>query len=227
MYNRLYKYLTDNNILYKKQFGFKTGHSTEHAIIQLVDQINSNFEKDQYTLGVFIDLSKVFDTVDHKILIAKLENYGINRTNLLWFKSYLENRKQFIQYDKSSTYYKSIIFGVSQSSILLGPLLFLIYINDLHEASNILDSIMFADDTNLFYFHQNINDLFSTVNSELECINQWFKANKLSLNIEKTKYTLFHKKSAKNEISGIPDLKFGSKNIEKTSPIKFLGVMLD
>ena len=85
---------------------------------------------------------------------------------------------------------------------------------------------MFAYDTNLFYSHQNINDIFSTEDSELD-INQWFKANILSLNIEKTKYTLFHKKSAKNEISGIPDLKIGSKNIEKTSPIKFLGVMLD
>ena len=84
MYNhRLYKYLTDNNILYKKQFGFQTRHSTEHAIIQLVDQITSNCERDQYTLGVFIDISKSFDTIDHKILIAKLENYGINEINLL------------------------------------------------------------------------------------------------------------------------------------------------
>ena len=87
MYNCLYKYLTDNNILYKKQFGFQTEHSTEQAIIQLVDQINSNFEKDQYTLGVFIDLSKAFGTVDHKILIARLENFGIKGINLLWFKS--------------------------------------------------------------------------------------------------------------------------------------------
>ena len=89
MYNRLYKYITDNNILYKKQFGFQTGHSTEHAKIQLVDQINSNFEKDQYTLGVFIDLSKAFDTVDNKILIAKLENYGIKGINLLWFNTWI------------------------------------------------------------------------------------------------------------------------------------------
>ena len=86
---------------------------------------------------------------------------------------------------------------------------------------------MFADDTNLFCSHQNINDPFSTVNAESECINRWFKANKLSLNIKKTKYILFHKNSAKNEISGIPDLKTGRKNMEKTSSIKFLGVMLD
>ena len=88
MYSRLYKYLTDNNILYKKQFGFQTRHSTEHAIIQLVDQINSNFEKDQYTLGVLTDLSKAFDTVDNKILITKLENYGIKGINLLWFNTW-------------------------------------------------------------------------------------------------------------------------------------------
>ena len=102
-------------------------------------------------------------------MIAKLENYGINEIYLLWFKSYLENRKQFIQYDISRTSYKTIICGVPQGSIL-GPLLFLIYKNDLDEVSNILDTIMFADDTNLYYSHQNINDLFFIVNSELEYI---------------------------------------------------------
>ena len=122
MYSHLYKYLTDNNILYKKQFGFQTGHSMEHSINQPVDQINSNFGKGHYTsLGVFINLSKAFDTVDHKILIAKLENNGIKGINLFWFKSYLENCKQFIQYNISSTSYKSIIYGVPQGSIH-GPL---------------------------------------------------------------------------------------------------------
>ena len=122
MYNHLYKYLTDNKILRKKQSGFQTGHSAEHVTIQV-------------------------------------ENYGIKGINLLWFKSYQENRKQFTQYDTSSTSYKSITYGIPQGSIL-GPLLFLIYINNLHEASNILDSIMFADDKNLFYSLQNINNHF-------------------------------------------------------------------
>ena len=114
---------------------------------------------------------------------------------------------------------------------ILGPLLFLMYINDLNEASNILNLIMFADDTNLFYSHKNIENLFFTMNNELVKINEWFKANKLSLNIKKTKFTLFHEKSLTKSGStlplAIPNLQIGSKNIERVSSIKFLGVMLD
>jgi len=219
-----------NNILYAKQYGFQKGHSTEHAIMQLVDQINNSFEHDQYTLGVFIDLSKAFDTVDHEILIAKLENYGIKGNNLNWFKSYLKNRKQFIRVENISTDFQEIVCGVPQGSIL-GPLLFLIYINDLKDASNILNSIMLADDTNLFYSHRNIENLFSTMNIELENINEWFKANKLSLNVKKTKFILFYKKALTKSGNvtplNIPSLQIGNKNIERVSSIKFLGVMLD
>ena len=97
MYRRLYSYLQENKILYSKQFGFQTGHSTDHAIIQLVEQIYENFEENKYTLGVFIDLAKAFDTVDHKILLRKMEIYGIGGTTLKWFENYLTNRKQYIQ----------------------------------------------------------------------------------------------------------------------------------
>ena len=134
MYNRLYKYLTDNSTLYKKQFGFQEGHSTELAIVQLVDQIRNSFVSKQYTLGVFVDLSKAFDTFNHKISISKLENYGIRGKNLLWFISDLTNRTQFIKYNNLNTSFQNIICGVLQGSVL-APLLFLIYVNDLKDAS--------------------------------------------------------------------------------------------
>ena len=89
MYNCLHKYLKENDILYKKQFGFQQNHSTEHAILQLIDQVNDSFERNQFTLSIFIDFSKVFDTVDNKILISKLKNYGVTGNNLKWFESYL------------------------------------------------------------------------------------------------------------------------------------------
>lgn len=155
MYNRLYKFLLEHNILYEKQFGFQHAHATEHAIVQLVDQILQSFNENKYTIGVFIDLSKAFDTVDHEILIKKLESYGIRNLSLNWFRSYLSQRKQFISYEKGKTDYEHILCGVPQGSIL-GPLLFLIYVNDLKRATKLLDPIMFADDTNLFYSHSNI-----------------------------------------------------------------------
>ena len=97
MYNRIYKHLKENNILNEKQFGFQSGYSINDAIAQLVDKIFDSFEKEQFTLGVFIDLSKAFDTVDHSILLKKLKLYGITDKNLAWFESYLSNRKQYIQ----------------------------------------------------------------------------------------------------------------------------------
>ena len=149
MYNRLFKYLSENSILYKKQFGFQTSHSTEHAILLLVNQLYQSFDESKFTLGIFIDLNKAFDTVEHKILTKKLELYGIKDCNLRWFESYLSNRRQFITYGDKQTHVETITWGVPQGSIL-GPLLFLIFANDLHNVTKYLDPIMFADDTNLF-----------------------------------------------------------------------------
>ena len=158
------------------------------------------FEKNHFTLGISIDLKKAFDTVDHAILIKKLKHYGIKRNNLRWFESYLENRKQYITYETTKfTTFENMTCGVPQGSIL-GPLLFLLYINDLPNVSNILDPILFADDTNLFYSHHNIKEFFTTVNKELQKLGDWFTSNKLSLNIKKTKYTFFHKNSVKDSI---------------------------
>ena len=192
MYNRIFDYVSKNDLLYQKQFGFQKNSSTEHALLQLVEDITKSFEKGFYTLGVFIDLSKAFDTVDQKILLSKLKYYGITGKYHDWLYSYLTNRRQFVTYeDSKKTPELKVTCGVPQGSIL-GPLLFLLYVNDLYKASKVLTPIMFADDTNLFYAHKNLNLLYHTVNSELQKINEWFKANKLSLNLKKTTYSLFH-----------------------------------
>ena len=228
MYNRLQKYLKEQNILYEKQFGFQTGYSTEHATAQLIDQIYEAFEKNEYTLGVRIDLSKAFDTVDHSTLLNKLELYGITDRNYTWNTSYLSNRLQYIQIDENSrTEFCVVKCGVPQGSIL-GPLLFLLYVNDLKNASSVLDPIMFADDTNLFYTHSNIQKLFSIMNEELASINQWFTSNKLSLNAKKTKYSFFHKPSKKEDIPlMLSKLTINNHVIERQEFIKFLGVLID
>ena len=151
----------------------------------MVDQIYEVFEKNEYTLGVFIDLSKAFDTVDHSILLRKLELYGITDRNYAWIKSYLSNRLEYIQIDeKSRTEFCVVKCGVPQGSIL-GPLLFLLYVNGLKNESSVLDPIIFADDTNFSYTHSNVRKLFSTMNEELASINQWFTSNKRSSNAEK------------------------------------------
>ena len=185
------------------------------------------FDRGQFTLGIFIDLSKAFDTVNHDILLKKLQNYGIKNHYHSWFKSYLLNRKQFIRFSDKSTLQSTKKCGVPQGSIL-GPLLFLLYVNDLPNASRILTPIMFADDTNLFLSRQNLKTLFSTVNNELTNIHEWFKSNKLSLNFKKTKYSFFHPAHKSDNLPlQLPKRFINNTPIERQPQIKFLGVLLD
>ena len=157
-----------------------------------MNQIIEAFSQGKYTLGIFLDLSKAFDTVNHNILLEKLKAYGIQSENLKWFRSYLSNRKQFILYDNFKKELKIVKCGVPQSSIL-GTLLFLIFLNDLSNSTKVLDPVLFADDTNLFCSDNNRRTLFETANQELGQIKDWVLANKLSLNVEEPKYMLFHK----------------------------------
>ena len=169
---QLVKFIDKYNIIYEHQYGFRKKHSTIHPILHI-------------TLGLFLYLSKAFDTISHPILLHKLNYYGIRGVCNDWFRSYLTNRKQCTEtYSKSSSY-ASMTCGVPQ-----GSLLFLIYINDIQNCTS-LDLLSFADDTTVYSSHSNITQLFNNMNKELNELTDWFYANKLSLNVNKTKYTIF------------------------------------
>ena len=142
-------------------------------------------------MGIFIDLQKAFDTVNHRILLYKLEHYGVRGCALEWFRSYPSDRKQYVSVNGSNSDILSITWGVPQGSVL-GPLLFLIYINDLPNASKKLTFYLFADDTNIYYECNDLPNLIKVVSKELRSVERWLDANKLSLNIDKTNYMIFH-----------------------------------
>ena len=203
-----------HDILYCCQFGFRKNHSTSHTLIHLVNKIASAIDPHKTTVGVFLDLSRAFDTLDHQILFAKLEHYGICVVALQWFKSYFSCRQQFIHFDQACSPMQTIKCGVPQGSIL-GPLLFILYINDLPDASELTDPLLFANDSSIFYSHSNPNCLESVLNDELQNIDIWLKCNKLSVNVKKTHYVIF--KPRQKKFNASISLSFGVKALEQSN----------
>ena len=216
----LYVYIF-NKLFCVQQYGFRAGHSTELAALRFVDQLVKQMDKKNVPISIFIDLSKAFDTLDHRILLSKLDHYGICGNEHALFTNYLSDRHQYVEYNDTISATNSISTGVPQGSIL-GPLLFLIYINDLPLVTTVFDMLMYADDTTL-YCNLN-NNLTDIINGELDKINDWLSANKLSLNVKKTKYMVFHR-SQKKVI--YPLLKFNNVEIERVTSFNFLGLILD
>ena len=190
VHKQLYDYFTDNNLFYTSQYGYRKGHSTELAALELADRISHHLDKGDIPIAIFLDLSKAFDTLDHKILLSKLNYYGVKGTALKWFESYLTNRTQYVIYESTKSHKLTITTGVPQGSVL-GPLLFLIYMNDIAKASDKFNSVLFADDTNLENTMKtfdmiatdnkyDITRLSDNINSELEKIYDWLCVNKLS-----------------------------------------------
>ena len=203
VYKRLFKFLINNNLLNPNQFGFRKGYSTDYALLQLYDKITESLSNREHIIGVFMDL---FDTLDHK-----------------WFSDYLSNRQQYVVFNYVESQRLNITCGVPQGSIL-GPLLFIIYINDIVNSSPLLNYIMFADDTNIFYSHKSIDTFNNILNIKLIKVSEWFKSNKLSLNISKTNFIHF-----RNHNSPRVNCNLFIDNLtitEKTST-KFLGVTID
>ena len=224
MFSRLMSFINDNNILFNKQFGFRQQHSTIQAVLSIADKIQSSIDSSNFSCGIFLDLSKAFDTVNHKILLDKLSFYGIRGIALEWFESYLSNRKQFASIGNINSDTKSIPMGVPQGSVM-GPLLFLLYLNDLPNCSNILDFHLFADDTNLFFSSKSLLDIETTVSGELELVHKWLCSNQLSLNIEKSNFVIFH--APQKKINLELNLKLHNQSLKQESSTKYLGVLID
>ena len=224
LYSRLLDFINENNVLYQFQFGFRERHSPNLALMLLVDNISRALEDGDYVLGLFLDFSKAFDTVNHDILFTKLEFYGVRGVALNLFKSYLSGRQQFVEYNGVSSTKRDIVCGVPQGSIL-GPLLFLIYINDLAHASVKIFSILFADDSNLFLSGKDPNQLIRTMNEELIHIVKWLQVNKLSINLKKTHFMIFRRRKVKIVLK--EKIVINNVKISQVEKTKFLGVIID
>ena len=185
MHDKLMTFLTNRAVLYKHQYGYRPKHTTIHPIIHLINHCASSTSKTdpEFTLAVLCDLSKAFDVIDHDILLSKLNNYGIRGLANEWFKNYLSERQQFVETDGKTSQVPLIQIGVPQGSIL-GPLLYLIYVNDIGNScqGNILS---FADDTTLCTSHSNLDELYANANEQTNDVYQWFCSNRLSLNAKK------------------------------------------
>ncbi len=219
---RIVEFLEKHKLLSDSQFGFRKKFNTDLAITDIYEKLLHNLDQRKTSCTIFLDLAKAFDSVNHEILLKKLEKYGIRGKPLQMIESYLTSRVQFVSYNNHHSSNELIEFGVPQGSIL-GPLLFLIYINDLPHVSNFFIKL-YADDTFLCYQHDDINVLEREVNPELDTVYRWLVANQLTLNIKKSKYMIISRK--KIDFSSF-SIKINETKLEKCDTYKYLGVYFD
>ena len=210
--------------MYNLQFGFRADHSVNHALISLTESIKNSLDNRKFGCGIFLDLQKASDAVNHQILLNKLHHYGIRGTALAWFTSYISNRSQYVSVNGYNSSHRNITCGVPQGSVP-GPLLFLIYINDLPSSSSKLSFYLFADDINIYFESDSPNTLQKVVNKVLRHVKRWLYANKLSLNVDKTNVVIFH--SPQNPLNHSINIKIGNQYVKQTKYVKFLGLLLD
>ena len=228
VYSRTYKFLERHDKLYVSQYGFREGHSCENAISELVSEIVKRQQEGMYTLALFLDLSKAFDSLEHSVLLNKLSRYGVRGKTNDWFASYLQNRKMRVKCNIASTgnleysQYQTVNYGIPQGSCL-GPLIFIIFTNDLNTQLMNTASLLFADDTTIYMSHRHLKYLKWCVEEDMKRLITWFKANKLTLNLGKTACVLFQRNGQRQTIT----LDLDNIQIINSKDVKFLGLWLD
>jgi len=222
MADQIIDYFETNKLFYASQYGFRSGRSTELATLELIDRISTDLSHNTFPCCIFMDLSKAFDTINHQILIEKLNSYGFDDNALTLLESYLTNRKQCVIFDNILSDITELSTGIPQGSIL-GPILFIIYINDIVNCCDKLTPVTYADDTTLYFTFTNPREIEQQINHELKKVLEWLQINKLSLNTSKTKMMVFRKKRT----IPVPNLTIDNNAIEAVTEFNFLGIVLD
>ena len=222
MHQRIIEFLDKNNILFDMQYGFRPGRSCEQALLNAQNSILNSLSKREITMLLLIDFSKAFDMIEHQVLLTKLEHYGVRGVALDWFKSYLSGRRQYVSVNGATSSVKPIKYGVPQGSIL-GPLLFVIYINDLPNISKYAKFILYADDANILLTGKDTEEILKKFDTIALSILKWVNTNGLALNLKKTKCMIF----SRQQVFINREIKIGGVIIDREKEARFLGVIVD
>ena len=223
LYDQLIMHFDSHNIIANQQCGFRKEVSTNIAIGKFFKRVYSGINEGKYGIGLFLDLQKAFDVVNHKILLKKLYHYGVRGSPHRLIQSFLSDRQQYIKIDQSESSVLDTSIGTPQGSVL-SPLLFIIFINDIVNSSDILHFNLFTDDTCIYLSDNNIEELYSIMNCEILIVQKWINANLLSLNVNKTVHLLF---TGSKRVQDVPQLFIFNTPIDRKPVTKFLGMLID